>query len=54
MNASLGQLKDKLEPGILNVIILKLHDFWLNILTPKSAGFFFSNINISIMQRMGP
>ena len=35
MNASLGQIKDKLKPGILNVIFLKLHDFWFNILTPK-------------------
>ena len=47
MNASLGQLKDKLESGILNVIIPKLQDFWLNILTPKSAEFFFIAISTS-------
>ena len=39
MKTSLGRIKDELQPNILDVIILHKHDFWLNILTPKSEGF---------------
>ena len=52
MNSSLGRIKDEIQPDILNVIILHKHEFWLNILTPKSEGFLV--ISTSTMQRMRP
>ena len=41
MNASLGQIKDKLEPGIINVIILRQALLLVKHFNSKNCGTFF-------------